>query len=331
MRVLVTGGAGFIGSHTVLELVTAGHRVVVVDNLDNAKPLSPRRALTGRPLDFHTFDLTDPDKTEHLFAHAIERSSTSPASRPSARRRAAAGVLREQPPARTSRWCAMRRTGCTLVFSSSATVYGDPERVPIDEDLPTSATNPYGGTKLMQEDICATSPGRPAWRIALLRYFNPVGAHARGPIGEDPRGIPNNLMPFITQVAVGRREKLSVYGDDSDARRHRRARLHPRRRPRRRPRRGHRRLGDTDARSPPRTSAPAPAPRCWRWWRAFERAGGHELPTSRAPPRRRHRRLVRRPQPGRGRARLAATRTSTTCAPTRGAGRAGTPQGYPDA
>ncbi|MCR5980177.1 UDP-glucose 4-epimerase GalE [Gordonia jinghuaiqii] len=222
MRVLVSGGAGYIGSHTVIQLVSAGHDVVIVDDFSNAKPTVVGRleALTGRSIPVHAFDLADVDKTEHFFAHedvdavihfagykAVGESVAKPLDYYQNNLGTTFALLR-----------AMERHDVhTLVFSSSATVYGAEPRLPMTEDLPTSATNPYGWTKVMIEqvlrDVAASSD---AWRIAALRYFNPVGAHPSGQIGEDPSGIPNNLMPFVAQVAVGRREKLSVFGDDYD-------------------------------------------------------------------------------------------------------------------
>lgn len=220
MRVLVSGGAGYIGSHTVVQLVEAGHDVVVVDSFANAKPSVVGRleALTGQPLDVRSFDLTDVDKTEHLFAQesfdavihfagfkAVGESVQQPLEYYENNLGSTFSLVR-----------AMRRHGVTkLVFSSSATVYGADAPVPMREDLPTSATNPYGWTKVMQEQVLRdVAFADPSWRIALLRYFNPVGAHPSGTIGEDPSDIPNNLMPYIAQVAVGRRERLQVFGGD---------------------------------------------------------------------------------------------------------------------
>lgn len=220
MRVLVSGGAGYIGSHTVVQLVAAGHDVVVVDSFANSKPSVVGRieALTGQVLALHAFDLTDVDKTERLFADepfdavvhfagfkAVGESVEKPLEYYENNLGTTFSLVR-----------AMRRHGVRrLVFSSSATVYGPTPPLPMTEDLPTSATNPYGWTKVMQEQILRdVAAADPTWRVALLRYFNPVGAHSSGTMGEDPQGIPNNLMPFIAQVAVGRREKLSVFGDD---------------------------------------------------------------------------------------------------------------------
>lgn len=219
MRVLVSGGAGYIGSHTVVQLVAAGHEVLIVDNFANSKPAVVNRleALTDTHLQVHAFDLTDVDKTEHLFAHeqidavihfagfkAVGESVEAPLEYYENNLGSTFSLVR-----------AMRRHGVDkLVFSSSATVYGlDQEAA--TEDRTTSATNPYGWTKVMQEQILRdVAAAHPHMRFGLLRYFNPVGAHASGTIGEDPQGIPNNLVPFIAQVAVGRREYLQVYGDD---------------------------------------------------------------------------------------------------------------------
>ncbi|MFD1946434.1 UDP-glucose 4-epimerase GalE [Nocardioides aestuarii] len=221
MKVLVSGGAGYIGSHTVVKLVEAGHDVVIVDDFSNAVPavLGRLEALTGRAIECHSFDLCDHDKTEHLFAttdfdavihfagyKAVGESVAKPLDYYENNLGSTFSLLR-----------AMEKYDVDkLVFSSSATVYGT-DQAGATEDRPTFATNPYGWTKVMQEqilrDVAAASP---QLRFALLRYFNPVGAHPSGTIGEDPSGIPNNLMPFIAQVAVGKREKLSVFGDDYD-------------------------------------------------------------------------------------------------------------------
>lgn len=220
MRVLVTGGAGFIGSHTCLELLDAGHDVVVVDNLSNSKEESLRRvqALAGRSLRFHKVDLLDRAGLDAVFAaapvdavihfaglKAVGESVTIPL-RYFHNNITGTLILCEVMQAHGVR---------DLVFSSSCTVYGDPASVPITEDFPRSATNPYGRSKLFIEDIlCDLWRSDPSWNIALLRYFNPVGAHPSGLIGEDPNGIPNNLMPYVSQVAVGKLPVLRVFGDD---------------------------------------------------------------------------------------------------------------------
>ncbi|UAL29163.1 UDP-glucose 4-epimerase GalE [Nocardioides rotundus] len=221
MKILVSGGAGYIGSHTVLQLVQAGHDVVIVDNFSNSQPavIGRLEALAGRHLPVHAFDLLDEDKTEHLFAtegfdavihfaglKAVGESVEKPLDYYENNLGSTFSLVR-----------AMRRHGVDkLVFSSSATVYGT-DQAGATEDRPTFATNPYGWTKVMQEQILRDiAVADPTLRFALLRYFNPVGAHASGTIGENPSGIPNNLMPFIAQVAVGRRERLNVFGDDYD-------------------------------------------------------------------------------------------------------------------
>jgi len=221
MNVLVTGGAGYIGSHTCLELLQAGHTVTVVDNLSNSSEESLRRvqALAGKSLTFHTVDLLDRPALEQVFA-----SQTFDAVIHFAALKAV-GESVEQPlsyyhnnVSGTILLCqAMARHDVkNLIFSSSATVYGDPASVPVREDFPCHAqANPYGRTKRMIEIILEdVQAADPTWNIALLRYFNPVGAHPSGQIGEDPSGIPNNIMPFITQVAVGRQPYLRVFGAD---------------------------------------------------------------------------------------------------------------------
>ena len=220
VRILVTGGAGFIGSHTVLRLLEEGHDVVVVDNLANSDAQSLDRVaeLTGRRPDLRVVDLLDADALDDVVG------STSPEAVLHFAGLKAVGESVAEP----TRYYrnnvvgtlnlidAMSWHGCrTIVFSSSATVYGEAATMPLTEDAPLGATNPYGWSKFMVEQVLrdvAIADDR--WRVALLRYFNPVGAHPSGRIGEDPRGIPNNLMPFIGQVAVGRREKLTVFGDD---------------------------------------------------------------------------------------------------------------------
>jgi UDP-glucose 4-epimerase len=221
MKILVSGGAGYIGSHTVIQLVAAGHDVVIVDNFSNAHPtvLGRMESLTGTSLPTHSFDLCDYDKTEHLFAaenfdavihfagfKAVGESVAKPLDYYENNLGSTFSLVR-----------AMQRHGVDkLVFSSSATVYGT-DQAGATEDRPTFATNPYGWTKVMQEQILNdVAVAAPEMRFALLRYFNPVGAHESGTIGEDPSGTPNNLMPYLAQVAVGKREKLQVFGDDYD-------------------------------------------------------------------------------------------------------------------
>jgi UDP-glucose 4-epimerase len=222
MRVLVSGGAGYIGSHTVIQLLAAGHDVLIVDNFANAKPTVIKRleSITGQHLAVHALDLRDVDRTARLFAQeridavihfaghkAVGESVQKPLE-----------YYENNLGSTFSLVAAMARHGVTkLVFSSSATVYGANAPVPMKEDFPTSATNPYGWTKVMIEQILRdVAAAEPKWRIAMLRYFNPVGAHRSGTIGEDPSGDPNNLLPYICQVAVGRLEKLRVFGDDYD-------------------------------------------------------------------------------------------------------------------
>jgi len=220
MHVLVTGGAGYIGSHTVLELLNAGHRVTVVDNLCNASRESLRRVeeLTGRTVAFHQVDILDKaaltgvvegagiDAVIHFAALKAVGESVAQPLRYYHNNITGTLVLCEVMQA-----CGIRN----IVFSSSATVYGDPATVPITEDFPLQATNPYGRTKLMMESVLGDiQRAEPSWNVALLRYFNPIGAHASGRIGEDPAGIPNNLVPYVAQVAVGRLARLRVFGDD---------------------------------------------------------------------------------------------------------------------
>lgn len=220
MRVLLTGGAGYIGSHTAVECLAAGHDVVVFDNLSNSSEESLERVarIAGKAATFVRGDIRDRHALRKLFAeHPLDAVVHFAGLK-------AVGESVEQPlryydnniGGSIALFETMAEVGLkTIVFSSSATVYGDPARVPITEDFPLSATNPYGRSKLFIEDMLrdiARSDG--GWHIALLRYFNPVGAHASGLIGEDPRGIPNNLMPYIAQVAVGRRPHLNVFGGD---------------------------------------------------------------------------------------------------------------------
>ena len=218
--ILVTGGAGYIGSHTCVELLAAGYDLVVIDNFCNSKPAVLERieAISGRKLACHRADIRDRAALRAIFAaHPIDAVIHFAGLK-------AVGESVAQPlryydnnvSGSVALFEVMAEAGVrTLVFSSSATVYGDPHAVPIREDFPLSATNAYGRSKLMIEEILRdTARSDDAWRIALLRYFNPVGAHTSGLIGEDPNGIPNNLMPYISQVAVGQREELSVFGGD---------------------------------------------------------------------------------------------------------------------
>ena len=221
-HVLVTGGAGYIGSHTCLELLDAGYRVTVIDNLANASREALRRVeeLTGRSLAFCQVDLLDQEATEAVFADNPDVEAVIHFAGLKAVGESVAMPLRyyHNNITGTLHLCrAMERHGVrSIVFSSSATVYGDPASVPITEDFPLRAcTNPYGRTKAMIEDILRDlHRADSTWNVALLRYFNPVGAHPSGRIGEDPNGIPNNLMPYIAQVAVGRLEELAVFGND---------------------------------------------------------------------------------------------------------------------
>jgi len=221
-HILVTGGAGFIGSHTCVELMDEGHDLVVVDNLDNSCEESLRRVreLTGGDLEFNRVDLTDAEGLEGVFARhdfdavihfaglkAVGESAQIPLRYYENNIAGTLVLLR-----------IMQESGCfNIVFSSSATVYGEPASVPITEDFPLTATNPYGRTKLFIEeilrDVCAADD---KWRAVLLRYFNPIGAHPSGRIGEDPREIPNNLMPFVMQVAIGKLPRVNIFGDDYD-------------------------------------------------------------------------------------------------------------------
>lgn len=222
MAILITGGAGYIGSHTCVELLNAGYEIVVVDNLINSKEEVVRRveALTGKTFPFYMNDLLDKPAIERIFSEnkidavihfaglkAVGESVSIPLKYYH-NNLTGTFVLCE----------VMQAFGVKkLVFSSSATVYGLSEVVPMTEELPLSATNPYGRTKLMIEDILRdVYVSDNTWSVALLRYFNPIGAHESGRIGEDPNGIPNNLMPFITQVAIGKLTQLKVFGSDYD-------------------------------------------------------------------------------------------------------------------
>ena len=223
MKILVTGGAGFIGSHTLIELHYAGHDVVVIDNLCNSNPKSLERvsAICGAVIPFMQVDIRDRQGLEEVFTQfsfdavihfaglkAVGESVTKPWEYYDNNITGTLTLLD-----------VMRQHGCkNIIFSSSATVYGDPAQIPITEECPKGhCTNPYGQTKSMLEEIMADMQhADPEWNIVLLRYFNPIGAHPSGRIGENPNGIPNNLMPYITQVAVGKRPQLGVFGNDYD-------------------------------------------------------------------------------------------------------------------
>jgi UDP-glucose 4-epimerase len=222
MRVLVTGGAGYIGSHTCLELLQADHEVLVVDNLCNSKEESLRRVgrIAGREPELVRLDLRDLEAVRGVFRRrrfdavihfaglkAVGESTSMPLEYYDNNIGGTISLCRSMAEAGVK----------SIVFSSSATVYGDPASLPIREQFPTSATNPYGRSKLFIEQILRDLHlADRAWNVRLLRYFNPVGAHPSGAIGEDPSGIPNNLMPYIAQVAVGKLPGLRVYGDDYD-------------------------------------------------------------------------------------------------------------------
>lgn len=220
MNVLVTGGAGYIGSHTVLELLNEGHTVIVVDNLSNSSEEALRRVkkITGHNLTFYEEDLLNKAAIDQIFNnHEIDSVIHFAGFKAVGESVAMPLKYYGNNITSTLYLCElMKKHGVkNIVFSSSATVYGDPESVPITEDSPLSATNPYGRTKLFIEYILKDLHiADKSWNIALLRYFNPVGAHKSGLIGEDPNDIPNNLMPYISQVAVGKLKELSVFGDD---------------------------------------------------------------------------------------------------------------------
>ena len=221
-KILVTGGAGFIGCHTCVELLEAGYEVVIVDNFSNSKPeaLNRIKKITGKDFAFYEADLLDLAALEKIFEEnkidavihfaglkAVGESVQKPVEYYHNNITGTLMLIK-----------AMRKYGCKkIVFSSSATVYGPVNKAPYTEDMPTSATNPYGYTKVMIEQILRdVYVSDNDWSVSLLRYFNPIGAHKSGLIGEDPNGIPNNLLPYICQVAVGKLEKLGVFGDDYD-------------------------------------------------------------------------------------------------------------------
>ena len=219
-HILVTGGTGFIGSHTVLELLKENYQVVVLDNLSNSKLESLKRVenITAQQVDFHQIDLLNSDALHKLFSKHNFDAVIHFAGLKAVGESVGKPLLYYQNNVTgTLNLCeAMNKAGVkNIVFSSSATVYGDPQQSPIPEESPLKAVNPYGSTKLTIEYILKDlHQADQNWNIALLRYFNPVGAHESGMIGEDPNGIPNNLMPFVTQVAVGKLKKLKVFGND---------------------------------------------------------------------------------------------------------------------
>ena len=218
--ILVTGGAGYIGSHTVVELLAANYDLVIVDNLSNSSQVALDRVeqISGRSFDFYQEDIRDATALDRIFANhsvdavihfaglkAVGESTQIPLHYYDNNVNGTLVLLQTM----------QRAEVFKLVFSSSATVYGDPAEVPIQENFPTSATNPYGRSKLMIEEMLKDlSLSSPRWGIVLLRYFNPVGAHKSGSIGEDPQGIPNNLVPYVSQVAVGQLQELTVFGND---------------------------------------------------------------------------------------------------------------------
>jgi len=222
MAILVTGGAGYIGSHTCVELINRGYDVVVVDNLCNSSKESLNRVekITGKEVTFYEMDIQDESKLREIFSKekieavihfaglkAVGESVEKPLEYYSNNLESTLALCRVMRDYKV--W--------KLVFSSSATVYGNPATVPIKEDFPLSVTNPYGRTKLMQEEMLKDLAfSDKNWKIILLRYFNPIGAHESGLIGEDPQGIPNNLVPYITQVMVGKLQEIRVFGDDYD-------------------------------------------------------------------------------------------------------------------
>ncbi len=223
MSVLVTGGAGYIGSHTVVELLNKGEEIVIVDNFCNSKPemLDKIKQITNKDFKFYEVDLLDKEKLEKVFDENPEIDSVIHFAGLKAVGESVAKPVEYYHNNITGTLIlidVMKRHNCKkIVFSSSATVYGNPKTVPIREDFPLSTTNPYGSTKLMIEQILTdVYVSDNEWSVILLRYFNPIGAHESGIIGENPNGIPNNLMPYINQVACGKLEYLRVFGNDYD-------------------------------------------------------------------------------------------------------------------
>ncbi|MBV1906860.1 MAG: UDP-glucose 4-epimerase GalE [Pseudomonadales bacterium] len=220
MKILVTGGAGYIGSHTCVELLDEGHEVIIVDNLSNSskKSIEVVQDITGKQMAFYEGDLLDKELLSKIFSrHSIDAVIHFAGLKAVGESVAEPLLYYHNNISGTLSLLEIMQAHNvkTLVFSSSATVYGDPTEVPIDESFPTQATNPYGQTKLFIEQILTDLHiANPDWKISILRYFNPAGAHHSGRIGEDPNGIPNNLLPYISQVAIGQLNSLKVFGDD---------------------------------------------------------------------------------------------------------------------
>ena len=222
MKVFVTGGSGFIGSHTCVELLNAGHEVVVVDNLCNSSKESLKRVkkITGKDVKFYKADIRDEKKLDRIVAAEAPFDATIHFAALKAVGESVQLPLKYYQNNLGGTFTLLKVLAAhsckNIVFSSSATVYGQPQSVPIREDFPTpGCTNPYGWTKLMMEQVFKdVQKADPEWNVILLRYFNPIGAHKSGLIGEDPAGIPNNLLPYVAQVAIGRRAELNVFGND---------------------------------------------------------------------------------------------------------------------
>mgnify|MGYP000487219189 FL=1 len=220
MKILLTGGAGFIGSHTCIELIKAGHEAVIADDLSNSKPavLERLKELTGKDIPFYNIDVADKEKVDHMFAKESFDAVIHFAGFKAVGESVAKPLMyyRNNLDTTLTLLETMAKYNVSnFVFSSSATVYGVPERVPLAEGMKTACTNPYGWTKLMIEQILTDAAAADKnLSVVLLRYFNPIGAHPSGRIGEDPTGIPNNLLPYITQVAIGKLPQLGVFGND---------------------------------------------------------------------------------------------------------------------
>lgn len=222
MKILLTGGAGYIGSHAAVELLDQGYEIVIMDNLSNSniECLERIKEITGKSFAFYKVDLLEYDLMNQIFKeHSIDAVIHFAGLKSVGESVKAPLDYYLNNISGTVNLCSlMKKYGVNkMVFSSTAAVYGNPDRVPIDESFPVSPASPYGRSKLMIEEILRdVYHSDPSWRIAILRYFNPIGAHHSGRIGEDPNGIPDNLVPYITQVAVGKREKLQVFGNDYD-------------------------------------------------------------------------------------------------------------------